>query len=78
MPVMRYSVIQGFKQSLVAEVSVVCVVSGQVSVIGWCGTEEDGGGQVITSCFEELIHVAGHARFNGYPITWKVTISPFM
>lgn len=66
------------KQILVAEVGVVSVISAQVSIVRRRGTEEDGGGQVILSSFEELIRVTGHTRLNGHPITWKVTISLVM
>lgn len=54
---------------LVAEVGVMLVVSAQVSVIGGCGAEEDGGRQVVSSVFEELVHLTGDAGFDGHPVT---------
>lgn len=58
---------------LVTEVGTVLVVLAQISIVRRCGTEEDGGRQVITSVFEELVHLTGHTRLNGHSVTLKNT-----
>lgn len=57
------------KLVLVTEVGTVLVVSAQVPIVGGCGTEEDGGRQVVSAIFEELIHLAGHAGLDGHSVT---------
>lgn len=58
-----------FIMLLVAEVGIVFVVSAQISIIWRCGAEEDGGRQIISSIFEELVHLTGNAGFNGHSVT---------
>lgn len=55
--------------SLVTEVCIVLVESAQVSVVWGRGAEENGGRQVVATVFEELVHLPGHARLNGYPVS---------
>lgn len=62
------------KLLLVAEVGTVLVVSAQISIVGGCGTEEDGRRQVISSVFEELVHLAGHTRLDGHSVTLKIQV----
>lgn len=54
---------------LVTEVGIVSVVTAQVAIIRRCGTEKDGGGQVIAAIFEELIHLTRYTRLNSHSVT---------
>lgn len=54
---------------LVTEVGTVLVVSAQVSIIRWRGTEEDSRRQVVAPVFEELIHLTGNTWLNRYSVT---------
>lgn len=52
----------------------MCVVSAQVPIVRGCGTEEDGGRQVVPFVFEELVHLTGDARLNGHSVTWTTQV----
>lgn len=64
------------KLLLVTEVGIVLVVSAQVSMVRGRGTKEDGGRQVVSSVFEELVHLTWNTRLNGHSVTFKKQAKP--